>query len=64
MKAEKISPRLLRTKQAAVYLGLSVRTIRNLAQQGQLPYVSEGNGSPWRFDLKDLERYIETHKIS
>jgi excisionase family DNA binding protein len=60
MKQTPIQPRLLRTKQAAIYLGCSPCTIRRLAQNGAFPYIPEG--SAWRFDRADLDRYIETAK--
>jgi len=57
-----VAPRLLRTKQAAAYLALSAWQIRRLAQSGKLPYVAEVDGSPWRFDVQDLDAYIQRHK--
>ena len=55
-----ISPRLVKTKQAAEYLAISQWKLRNLVQQGVIPYIEDGGGtSPWRFDLRDLDAYIE-----
>jgi len=55
-----ISPRLVKTKQAAEYLAISQWKLRNLVQQGAIPYIEDGGGtSPWRFDLRDLDAYIE-----
>ena len=55
-----ITPRLVKTKQAAEYLAISQWKLRNLVQQGLIPYIEDGGGtSPWRFDLRDLDAYIE-----
>ena len=54
--------RLLRTREAAIYLGSSAWTVRRLVRDGLLPYVAEGDGGRWLFDLKDLDAYIEAHK--
>ncbi len=60
-----LSKRLLRTKEAAVYLGFSAWQIRKLVQDGDLPIVqcSDGESSRhWRIDVFDLDRFIERHK--
>jgi excisionase family DNA binding protein len=57
-----VIPRLLKTKQAADYLATSKWKIRSLAKDGVLPFIEERDGSPWRFDRKDLDRYIESRK--
>ena len=50
----------MKTKQAAEYLAISQWKLRNLVQQGLIPYIEDGGGtSPWRFDLRDLDAYIE-----
>ena len=36
-----VAPRLVKTKQAAEYLAISEWKIRNLVQQGLLPYICE-----------------------
>lgn len=59
-KEGSIVPRLVKTKQAAEYLAISQWKLRNLVQQGSLAYVVDAGGtSPWRFDLRDLDAYIE-----
>ena len=48
----------MKIKQAAVYLAISPWKLRNLVQQGKIPYIEDGGGtSPWRFDV--LDDYIE-----
>ena len=55
-----IVPRLVKTKQAAEYLAISEWKLRNLVQLGLIPYIEDGGGtSPWRFDVRDLDAYVE-----
>ena len=56
--------RLLATKPAAQYLGVSERTLWTLANSGALPSVRFGFGTrkSVRYDLDDLDRWIEAHK--
>jgi excisionase family DNA binding protein len=50
----------MKTKRAAEYLAITQWKLRNLVQQGLIPYIEDGGGaSPWRFDLRDLDAYIE-----
>lgn len=56
-------PRLLRTHEAARYLGLGSKAIRGLILSGKLPYVQMKPGnSPFLLDRRDLDRFIEMHK--
>lgn len=59
-----LKPRLIRTKDAARYLGVSPWKIRQLVLAGKLNFVDDGDGSPWRFDLHDLDAYIAQRKQS
>jgi excisionase family DNA binding protein len=53
--------RMLRTRDAAEYLGISVWTLRKLAHGGKLPYLQNGDG--WAtFDLRDLDAYVDRNK--
>ncbi len=54
--------RLLTAPEAAQYLGLAVWTIRQWASQGRIPKVKMGKAL--RFDVEDLDRYIEGNKIA
>jgi len=59
-KQAPIVPRLVKTKQAAEYLAISEWKLRNLVQLGLIPYIEDGGGtSPWRFDVRDLDAYVE-----
>lgn len=58
-----LEPRLLRTDEAAHYLGMGSKAIRQLILSGQLPYVQMKPGnSPFLLDRRDLDRFIETRK--
>jgi excisionase family DNA binding protein len=57
-----VGKRIYRTKEAAHYLAVSPKTIRRLAQDGILPILQEKDGAPWRFDVTDLDRYIDQTK--
>jgi len=55
----------VKTKQAAEYLAISPWKLRNLVQEGLRPYIEDGGGtSPWRFDIRDLDTYIERSRRS
>lgn len=59
-----LTRRLMRTREAANYLGSSMWKIRRLVQQGSLPYVSDSDGGRWLFDVRDLDNYIDANKHS
>ena len=56
--------RLLRLKEAAQYVSLSPWKLRKLVQDGQLPIVKYGENAPWLLDLRDLDGWVERHKLS
>jgi excisionase family DNA binding protein len=56
--------RLLRTKAASEYLGVSPWTLRRLVQEGKIPVVPLTEGSPWLIDVRDLDAYIDACKRS
>ena len=55
-----IKPRLLTVKEAAIFLGRSIPSIRELIWAGSLPIVRVGRRI--HLDLPDLEKFIENHK--
>jgi excisionase family DNA binding protein len=57
-----VTPRLLRTRDAATYLGCSSWKIRRLVQDGALPYIPASDFGAWWFDITDLDSYVETQK--
>jgi len=54
--------RLLRTREAAQYLSISPWKLRKLIQDGRLPVVQDGEGTPFLLDLRDLDSYVERNK--
>ena len=60
------SPRLLRLRHAAEYLGRSPKALRAMIRRGELPVVKRAdNGhAPWQVDRVDLDRWIEAAKIT
>jgi excisionase family DNA binding protein len=57
-----IPRRLVRTKEAALYLGMSPGKVRRLTQSGELPIIQHDEHSPWLYDLHDLDAHIEESK--
>lgn len=56
--------RLLRTREAAEYLGISTQALRKLVLAGELRAIpGESLRAPWRFDLHDLDQWIEKNKV-
>jgi len=62
MHRRDIAPRLLKTRQAAQYLSVSPWKLRNLVQSDEMPYIPGEGTSPWLFDIKDLDNWIERRK--
>jgi excisionase family DNA binding protein len=58
----RVHRRLLRTKEAAEYLCVSPWKLRRLIQDGRLPVVQDGDGSPFLLDVRDLDSYIDRNK--
>jgi excisionase family DNA binding protein len=59
-----IIPRCLSVKQSAEYLGVGPRKIRALIQGGKIPLVQDSPGAVWRIDRGDLDKYIESNKVT
>jgi excisionase family DNA binding protein len=58
-----VTPRLYNVKEAALYLGIGHKAVRELITQGRLPYVQRKPGnSPFLIDRLDLDRWIEANK--
>ena len=63
-RGSEIQPRLLDIDDAGRYLGMSDKSVRELIQQGELPYIQKLPGrSPYLLDTKDLDKWIERSKI-
>jgi excisionase family DNA binding protein len=64
LHSESGKQRLLRTKDAARYLGMSTWALRQEVNKGELHFISSGeHTSSWKFDVRDLDAWIERHKI-
>jgi excisionase family DNA binding protein len=59
-----LAPRCLSVRQAGEYLGVGPRKIRALIQGGKIPLVQDSPGAVWRIDRSDLDKYIETNKVT
>ena len=57
-----LAKRLLRSVEAADYLGVSVWTVRRLIQSGELPVIQCGEGGKFLVDIRDLDGFIERNK--
>ncbi len=63
LKMQETRKRLLNVEETAVYLGLSPRTIYNgVCPKSRKPFPLKPKriGKLVRFDIKDLDRYIES----
>ncbi len=58
---ESIKKRLYSVKEAATYLGRTPHAIRELQWDGVLPAVKVGRRI--HFDVFDLDKFIDQHKI-
>ena len=59
-----VAAKLLKTRQAAEYLSCSEWALRKLVQDDRIPRVLFGEGGVWRFDISDLDRFIEAHRLT
>jgi hypothetical protein len=59
-----ISPRLLRLVDAARYLSMGAKALRGLIGRGELRYVQVSKNAPFLIDLRDLDEFIERHKLN
>lgn len=54
----------MRTGEAARYLGIGAKALRQKINSGELPYLQlQGKNSPFLVDRRDLDRFIDGHKI-
>lgn len=63
-QSQKVESRVMRSGQAAAYLGISVWKLRELIRQGKVGYVSDSDHtSALRFLVSDLDEYLENSRI-
>lgn len=64
-RGSEIAPRLLDIDDAARYLAMSDKAVRELITAGELSYIQKLPGrSPYLIDIMDLDRWIERSKVS
>ena len=61
-RRESVAPRVLKTNDAAAYLGISAWKLRNLVQSSEISYIPGDGTGPWLFDKRELDDWIETRK--
>jgi excisionase family DNA binding protein len=49
--------RLIRTREAALYLGISEKQLRRLVRLGEITVIQRGN--VWLFDVKALDAHVD-----
>jgi len=54
--------RLYSIKDASVYLGRSLWSVREMLWAGRLPYIKDGKRI--FIDIRDMERYIDQNKTT
>jgi hypothetical protein len=60
-----ITQRCLKSKQAALYLGVGIRRLRELTFSGELKHIpGKGKTSPWLYDVVELDRYIVSVQVA
>jgi len=53
--------RILRTREACIYLGIRPAQFRQLIERGEIPTVNDP-GTPTRVDINDLDKWIQRSK--
>jgi hypothetical protein len=63
--SEKLPPfeGLIRSRDAARFLGMSEWLLRKLAHEGELAYIQRTTTSPLLFDPADLRKWVEREKV-
>ena len=63
-RGSEMPPRLLDVDDAARYLSVSDKAIRELIANGDLPYIQKIPArSPYLIDVRDLDEWILKHKV-
>jgi hypothetical protein len=60
IKVDTVQRRLLPYADAAAFLGLSTKTLRNMVSLGKLPFRPKHIGSKPLFDLNDLTAFADS----
>ncbi len=54
--------RFIRTREAALYLGISEKQLRRMVRLGEIAVVQRGN--VWLFDIRALDAYADRQQAS
>jgi len=53
---------LLSIGEVSKLLNVSVITVRRKVSSGELPCIRLSKGGPMRFDVRDVERFVQQHR--
>jgi len=53
---------LLGIREVATLLAVSVITVRRKVSSGELPCIRLTKGGPMRFDVRDVEKFVQQHR--
>jgi excisionase family DNA binding protein len=53
---------LLSISEVSKLLAVSVITVRRKVGAGELPCIRLSKGGPMRFDVRDVEKFVEQHR--
>lgn len=62
-KEIQLKQRLLNLKEAALYLNMTPRSMRKWVWNQSIPVIQFCKNGKWRFDLHDLDQFIEKNKL-
>jgi excisionase family DNA binding protein len=58
----KVIKRLYSIKDTCAYLGAGIDVVRELINEGILPYIRIGKGGKLYIDIQDIDKYIDKQK--
>ena len=61
MNNKQMEKRLLDINECAAYLGISKNTLCSWINQRKIPYIKCGH--PLRFDIKDIDTWLDKNKV-
>lgn len=50
----------VRSREAAIHLGVSQKKLRQLVRRGEIPVIQNAAGGPWFYRVSDLDAYIHS----
>lgn len=61
MKADDKGDKMLSSFEAAAQLGVTPKTVKRMAQRGELP--AQRIGTRWKFRAQDIAEYLERARV-